>query len=202
MLENVGFQRQLVELEALRERHRFGLPGAKRARLSEWAVDETQVTVELLVPGLQAFSVAIPTECTIETVKQILLRRVNVYFGETVAPRHSKVRSIEEEEEEGASAGVSSSSAPLAPALRVGKGWLVFTSFFVDEKASLILEEDAVEAQVQLQALQSAFGLDIVGNPASAFCRVKWTEACRFELVIFSVLRAGADVYSQPPLET
>ena len=46
---------------------------------------------------------------------------------------------------------------------------------------------------VQVERLRAVFGLEAMDDPASADCRLRWSSSCRFELVLFSVTRAGAD---------
>ena len=128
ILENLGFQRQLVELEALQERScgskrpspENGNPqSGKRPCLGAPHETRPEVVVEVLVPGLRTFNVAIPSVATIDGVREVLVQRVNAHLL--------------------AEAGCA-----------VGKAWLVFTTFGNGEQFDLILEEVALEAAVQV----------------------------------------------------
>lgn len=183
VLENIGFQRQLVELEAILGklatkrsgatqeqlilRDRFGshwklLEDArsatqqpKRVRVmvdeddkklmritgrplsslhhssSEYELIEgTMVEIELLIPGLCTMEVRIPKECTIPTVKEYLVKHANDNLL-----RHDQ-----------------------RPA-RVAKAWVVLAMFGFDDMYDIPLEVEAVELKVQLERMQSMFGL-------------------------------------------
>ncbi|CAK0834597.1 unnamed protein product [Prorocentrum cordatum] len=80
ILENVGFQRQLVEMEALlkEELDRVHCPAVKKPKVDESRrhlvqalVDSCNVEVELLVPGLCTMDVKIPISSTVASVKKI-----------------------------------------------------------------------------------------------------------------------------------
>jgi len=167
VLENEGFQRQLVELEALLVAHEGTAPARKRPRRKPSHVvrhRSLELAVELTVPGLRTFEVVIPMEATPVMVKQLMVQRVERHLLASEVP------------------------------CRAGKSWLIFSLLNSDE-FNLILEAEAVEASVQLARLQSSFGLHLVGDPESPDCRVRWTPASRFELVLFSTLRAGSLVH-------
>ena len=172
VVENEGFQRQLVELEAMMTRGSSS-PAAEPkctelGRSScvspsdplQW-LSATEVTVELVVPGLTTFNVKVPAICTIPALKQLLIHHVN-------DKQHAQ---------------------ELGLSGRVGSAWLIF-SMFGGPSLSLILEETAVERSVQLARLVATFGLDVVDDHQSAENAVCWSEYCRFELVIFSVEEA------------
>lgn len=173
ILENVGFQRQLVELEALEESYRrqgthpsmpLGdlPPEVKRRRLKVECIDSDHVEVELLVSGVCTMAAVIPVEATIDTVRKVLLERVNAYL------RYERQ-------------------------CEVGKSWLLFTMFALPVEFDLVLEEAAVEVKVQIARLQSTFGLHIVKCPdiseAGPNTALRWNDRCRFEVCIFSVLK-------------
>ncbi|CAE8608020.1 unnamed protein product, partial [Polarella glacialis] len=183
ILENVGFQRQLVELESrVRLYHTFGgiedsqkrqlmLPGnnlPKRPRNGNngnmFAVGT--VTVELLVPGLCTVDVLIPAEATIASTKDVLVKKVNGHLLSL------------------------SEGSGLA-----GKSWLVFSMFGTGTQFDLVLEEEAVETSVQVARLGSTFGLKVKEDGANSI--VHWTGCCRFELVIFSLVKpaSGSEEY-------
>lgn len=133
VLENTGFQRQLIELEArcatLDRQH-------KRPRPADGGIggnghgsddglsrggeglekDKEVLQVELIVPGMRTFSVGIAPSSSIAGVKAAMVGAVN-----------AQLRSEQ-------------------PGVRVGASWLVFHTFEAD--GALILEEAAVEPQV------------------------------------------------------
>eukprot|EP00927_Polykrikos_kofoidii_P049566 TRINITY_DN43612_c0_g1_i1.p1 TRINITY_DN43612_c0_g1~~TRINITY_DN43612_c0_g1_i1.p1 ORF type:complete len:800 (+),score=110.19 TRINITY_DN43612_c0_g1_i1:115-2514(+) len=196
VLENVGFQRQLVELEALVKKSRKNDPpqdgfGARRrwnlllfehhgavSRSSSKAVSisgsspspkSEGIVVELRVPGFcTCFDVAIPAEATIANVKQVLEDKVGSYL---------------------------STEASVV----VGKSWLVFSMFGSLTDVDLLLEEEAVESSLQVARLQNTFGLEVLPSLVSdgdpILC---WTEECRFELVIFSLIKSTSDPSEAP----
>eukprot|EP00928_Gymnodinium_smaydae_P039020 TRINITY_DN26760_c1_g2_i1.p1 TRINITY_DN26760_c1_g2~~TRINITY_DN26760_c1_g2_i1.p1 ORF type:complete len:768 (+),score=106.40 TRINITY_DN26760_c1_g2_i1:142-2445(+) len=172
ILENVGFQRQLIEMEAIEDKleskkrplvrtcpHQLPLH-PKRLR-AEHCSDRDHIEVELLVPGLCTFDIVIPIEATIETVRRILLERVNSHLS-------------------------------LERSLVIGKSWLVFTMFGLGPEFDVVLEEAAVEVNVQVARLEHDFGLSVIGEERSAASMIRWDAKCRFEVVIFSLQRPGS----------
>eukprot|EP00927_Polykrikos_kofoidii_P083914 TRINITY_DN8714_c0_g2_i1.p1 TRINITY_DN8714_c0_g2~~TRINITY_DN8714_c0_g2_i1.p1 ORF type:complete len:840 (-),score=105.53 TRINITY_DN8714_c0_g2_i1:11-2359(-) len=202
-LENVGFQRQLVELESLVRtscknnppEHGFGAKrrwnlllfelnnaGAaqsrtKKARFDQaisthisalsTRVDGDSVVVELRVPGL----------CTCFDV---------------AIPAKATVASVKQVLADRVGSYLSSRSSIL-----VGKSWLVFGMFGDSTDLDLLLEEEAVEASLQVLRLQNTFGLEVISADVGGDPLLRWTEQCRFELVIFSLIKASSDS-SQP----
>ena len=78
---------------------------------------------------------------------------------------------------------------------KVAKAWLVLAMFGSDDMYDIPLEVEAVELKVQLERMKSMFGLLYTlkdGEP-----HVKWNERCRFALVIFSVIRIPKEVCTQ-----
>jgi protein-tyrosine phosphatase len=95
VLENVGFQRQLVELEAILaspgsekmtlhstlgggEMFLHGTPPPKKLMVRSKSAEEMEsklVEVELLIPGVCTMEVKIPVECTIPEVKRFVESR-------------------------------------------------------------------------------------------------------------------------------
>ncbi|CAK9055815.1 unnamed protein product [Durusdinium trenchii] len=174
ILENVGFQRQLVELEVLEEKYRQGMrpslplgdlpPEAKRRRLKVECIDSDHVEVELLFSGVCTMAAVIPVEATIDTVRHVLLERVNSYLR---YERHCEI----------------------------GKSWLLFTMFGLPVEFDLVLEEAAVEVKVQIARLQTTFGLEILKpdtSEAGPSTVVRWNSRCRFEVCIFSVFKENS----------
>lgn len=183
VLENVGFQRQIVELEAILNKLSRGasellkdifsthwkqlqysndptlIKQYKKVRMMDDAVDNqllnitdrpiplsdvgktrtkseydllagTKVEIELLIPGLCTMEVRIPVECTIQTVKRCLIKHANDNLL-----RHGE-----------------------QPA-KVAKAWVVLAMFGYDDMYDIPLENEAVEMKVQLERMESMFGL-------------------------------------------
>eukprot|EP00931_Biecheleriopsis_adriatica_P124077 TRINITY_DN9916_c0_g1_i1.p1 TRINITY_DN9916_c0_g1~~TRINITY_DN9916_c0_g1_i1.p1 ORF type:complete len:765 (+),score=159.05 TRINITY_DN9916_c0_g1_i1:24-2297(+) len=171
ILENIGFQRQLVELEAMLSFSREAASPRKRARLAAGAhpqkpevgynsllvdavVAAQTVEIELLVPGLCTMEVRIPIETTVAQVKALLVDHVNCHL--------------------------------LGTKEKVAKSWVVLAQFGLDDMFDLPLEEEAVAFTVQVARMQSMFGLTVTQDGDDLL--VTWNEKCRFALVIFSVL--------------
>lgn len=186
VLENEGFQRQLVELEAM-------LNGShnKRMRISEDLEVFTFATpvhnllkrssamnlqlgvaeIELLIPGLCTMEVRIPKESSISNVKELLVQHANEFlfaFSET----------------------------PVT----VAKSWVVLAMFGYDDMYDFPLEKEAIEVSVQLDLIQRLFGLQVFTPENSTEQYVRWTSKCRFALVIFSVHKPNSvgETYEQP----
>ena len=88
MLENVGFQRQLIELETAQSGQVHPASSMKLARPKPLLATSSgpfsgrsEVVVELLVPGLRAFNVAVKAESTIEELRATLTARVNEHIA-------------------------------------------------------------------------------------------------------------------------
>lgn len=173
VLENVGFQRQLVELEATLGRHidSADCRQLKKQRLCSPRHSPLTVVphieVELLVPGLCTMEVKIPINSTIASVKEILVSHVNQHL-----------------------------LALTEPPAHVAKSWIVLAMFGFDDKYDLPLEEEAIAFSVQVARMRSMFGLTIVEDGANSL--VTWTEKCRFALVIFTVVKDTACAEQEP----
>ncbi|CAE7854271.1 DSPTP1 [Symbiodinium microadriaticum] len=177
ILENVGFQRQLVELEIIEERLRGREPSpqlrplpdppkGKRLKVETFP-DSSHVEVELLVSGVCTMAAVIPVEATIDAVRHILNDRVNSYLT-------------------------------CEKQCIIGKSWMMFTMFGLPPEFDLVLEEAAVEVGVQIARLQSTFGLEIVkagSDSLGASTIICWNSRCRFELAIFSVLKGDKEAH-------
>jgi len=59
----------------------------------------------------------------------------------------------------------------------------------------MILEATACERSVQLARLNTTFGLDLVGEHLDGECAVCWTDSCRFELIIFSLIGSESQMH-------
>ena len=181
ILENVGFQRQLVELE-------FMLKGSKMQKLrptgpvaylhgtlpsspyesaeSDSDADERAglVEIELLIPGLCTMDVKIPVESTIATVKKCLIDHANKYL--------------------------------LSVESKVASSWMVLAMFGYDSMYDFPLEVESIELDVQLERMKSMFNLEVLEG---ADPKVRWNSKCRFALVIFSVTREHNGMTIQVP---
>jgi hypothetical protein len=187
VLENEGFQRQLVELEAMLRGHHnkkvkisddheifsFATPSTMMSKTSSALDFQLGVAeIELLIPGLCTMDVKIPNDCSIATVKQRLVQHANEFllsFSETPA--------------------------------KVAKSWVVLAMFGYDDMYDFPLEKEAIEISVQLDLLQRLFGLEVFEPENSTEAHVRWTSKCRFALVIFSVYKTNSSdgkTYEQP----
>lgn len=187
VLENEGFQRQLVELEAmLKGRHNkkvkisetnqevytFGTPPREvMTRSSSLDSRLGLVEVELLIPGLCTMDVKIAKESSIAEVKERLIEHANEFF-------------------------LSYSNPPA----KVAKSWVVLAMFGYDDMYDFPLEKEAIELGVQLELMQQMFGLEVFTPPNSMEQHVRWNSKCRFALVIFSVykLQSSGETYEEP----
>lgn len=182
VLENEGFQKQLVELEKLLTTtkvingiytHGEALYKSKAAPRTRQELEREKqlVEIELLIPGLCTMDVKIPAECTIATVKQSLVNHANQYLLS----------------DEGKS---------------VAKSWVVLAGFGHDTMYDFPLETDAIDLQVQLQRLEEMFGLEIIPISETKERGVRWNAKCRFALVIFSVYfqrsKEDEEMYQEP----
>eukprot|EP00930_Biecheleria_cincta_P022861 TRINITY_DN16606_c0_g1_i2.p1 TRINITY_DN16606_c0_g1~~TRINITY_DN16606_c0_g1_i2.p1 ORF type:complete len:768 (+),score=110.62 TRINITY_DN16606_c0_g1_i2:60-2363(+) len=178
VLENVGFQRQLLELESMLLQKVASVEPEKEPSLRKRAISEhehpnkrvhvappcgrkDQVEIELLVPGVCTFDVRIPHQSTIPEVKKILVDHVNTHF-------------------------LSYSETPAA----VWKAWLVLAMFGFTDEYDLPLEEEAVESNVQVARMRSKFGLVVETHTTPPV--VHWTAKCRFAVVVLSVIAPGS----------
>mmetsp|Transcript_36420 Transcript_36420/g.78634 ORF Transcript_36420/g.78634 Transcript_36420/m.78634 type:complete len:907 (+) Transcript_36420:20-2740(+) len=69
----------------------------------------------------------------------------------------------------------------------VAKAWLVLAMFGYDDMYDIPLEVEAVELKVQLERIQHMFGLG--ARLKDGEHHVTWNERCRFALVIMSVIK-------------
>lgn len=195
VLENQGFQVQLVQLEALLQTApRITLhgrtvslhaapPAVSLLRKATTVDDVPKVEIELLIPGLCTMDVKIPKKSTIAEVKECLMQHANKDIV-----RHYAERQVEP-----------------PPDTQIAKAWLVLAHFGYDSMYDVPLETEAIELRVQLERVQSMFGLTVERVPSSkgghANYLVEWTQKCRFALVIFSVthsVNGGTERYQHP----
>ena len=181
ILENVGFQRQLVELEAMLKdssMQRLGVSGPVafmhgtlpsspyESAESDTEADERAglVEIELLIPGLCTMDVKIPVESSIATVKECLIDYAN-----------KNLLSVES---------------------TIARSWMVLAMFGYDSMYDFPLETEAIELDVMLQRMKTMFNLEVLDGPDQ---RVRWNSKCRFALVIFSVSREHKGMTIQVP---
>ncbi|CAJ1946612.1 unnamed protein product [Cylindrotheca closterium] len=188
VMENEGFQRQLVELEHLLKTTKkikgvYSHADAKynsekqSRRKSQLTKAENMVEVELLIPGHCSMDVMIPEVSTIAAVKQCLVDEAN----KNLLNDEGRV---------------------------VAKSWVVLAGFGHDPMYDFPLETAAIDLQVQLDRMKAMFRLEIVSTPPPTdaskdntptkgndlesprktpeVIRIRWTSKCRFALVIFS----------------
>ena len=168
-LREQGLQRQLVELEEARaagargaQAHRFGselMP--KRPRLDESPVDDDGEEKE----GHVLCELFVPG-----------VGPINLWLPSQCSidtARWYLITAVDHELEKEEALGWRGSSSTFGANLPEG--------------FNLVLEDAAVERHVQLARLRDAFGLELVGDdPLAADCEVRWTGACRFEVILFT----------------
>lgn len=66
----------------------------------------------------------------------------------------------------------------------VAKSWVVLAMFGYDSMYDFPLEKEAIDIEIQIKRMQEMFDLHVSGSG-----KVQWNEKCRFALVIFSVYR-------------
>lgn len=201
ILENKGFQRQLVELEAIlaleRQQGRYmeldndesgggrlvysyatipPNPDEDELSQSQRELLSNLVEVELLIPGLCTMEVKIPIESTIETVKACLVEHANTHL---LSYEHQ------------ASSSNNNNSSNAKQHVVVGKSWVVLAHFGYDPQYDFPLETESIDLKVQLERMKTMFNLEVNHHRKEKGKQptIKWTERCRFALVIFSVLK-------------
>jgi len=211
VLENQGFQVQLVQLEAFLQNcpketlqvvaqssssndnirtymayKHADIESTKEVVKPNQGMNQQlppqRVEIELLIPGLCTMDVDIPACSTIQTVKNCLIEYANRdLLRHFTATQNNKLQS------------------QYAP--KVAKSWLVLAMFGYDSMYDVPLEVEALDKRVQLDRIQSMFGLKIRknGSPGQQQQQqqqdvaVEWTNRCRFALVIFSIYTKRRD---------
>ena len=206
VLENKGFQQQLLELQALLPQrctvqslgdqypvvYDYAGPPSPlstsqellaRTASMEALQNVDWVEIELLIPGLCTMEVKIPKWSTIHGVKERLRDHANRHLLSTYDD-HGR---------------------------EIAKSWVVLAMFGYDSMYDVPLEDEAIDFQVQLQRIKHMFGLQVrkekrksMGtlspSPSSSVSSsqqhnqymVEWNDKCRFALVIFSVYTTTA----------
>jgi hypothetical protein len=185
VLENEGFQRQLVELEAMLQGPRnkrikladdhevysfANLPRALPVHSVSTDLAMGLVEVELLIPGICTMDVKIPNECSIATVKEHIVARANEFLSFS------------------------------NPTIKVARSWIVLAMFGYDDMYDFPLEKEAIELGVQINLLKTMFGLEVFIPANSTEQHVRWSSKCRFALVVFSVFKTSVagESYEEP----
>ena len=75
---------------------------------------------------------------------------------------------------------------------KVAKAWVVLAMFGYDDMYDIPLEVEAVELKVVLKRIKSMFGL--TSRLKNGEPHITWNEKCRFALVIFSVVRLPCEL--------
>ncbi|CAB9507294.1 expressed unknown protein [Seminavis robusta] len=195
VLENEGFQRQVIELEAMLQKatprgppedpvFSFGNPNARLARRT--TMDNSLlgvVEVELLIPGLCTMDVKIPKESSIKAVKARLVEYVNEFLLKHYSNQNNNNNTN--------ASSVGSTSVLPASSSKVAKSWMVLAMFGYDDMYDFPCETEAIEERVQLELMQKVFGLDVFTPQGTNEQHVRWSSKCRFALVIFSVFQTN-----------
>eukprot|EP00592_Proboscia_alata_P017137 CAMPEP_0194393786 /NCGR_PEP_ID=MMETSP0174-20130528/123489_1 /TAXON_ID=216777 /ORGANISM="Proboscia alata, Strain PI-D3" /LENGTH=896 /DNA_ID=CAMNT_0039189505 /DNA_START=210 /DNA_END=2901 /DNA_ORIENTATION=+ len=207
VLENVGFQRQIVELEGMlaheakqkaseamdgfddRAHYHHGqrpvLLNSPSGRhhlersVSEIELEKQLVEIELLIPGLCTMDVKIPIRCTIADVKSALVKHANDYF---LAHYYGGAQDAK-------------TSNRTESVVRIAKSWIVLAMFGYDDMYDVPLEVEAMDRSVQIERMRSMFNLQ-VSCDAAGETMVTWTGKCRFALVIVSVATTGSNQHT------
>lgn len=179
------------------------------------------------MPGLRVFNVSITEESTIEVVKQELLKPLNEHLLSADLRRAGKSWLVYTSfgvgaefnlilEEEAVELPVQARAVAylirvlvLHPSLSPAAATL--DSHCLQRSAGAVparclcpyrrrlITQRVHSNPLQLVRLQSTFGLDLIGDPSSADCRVHWDSRSRFELVLFSLLPLSGDGGSHEP---
>eukprot|EP00929_Paragymnodinium_shiwhaense_P071032 TRINITY_DN36088_c0_g1_i3.p1 TRINITY_DN36088_c0_g1~~TRINITY_DN36088_c0_g1_i3.p1 ORF type:complete len:823 (+),score=178.39 TRINITY_DN36088_c0_g1_i3:65-2533(+) len=198
IMENAGFQKQVVQLEALMNTETTIAPARKRRKRVErpakekqvtedefsrarsrslsscaWE-DETGVVVELHVPGLfKVFETVIPVFASIPTVKAKMIAKVNEHLENEMSAHVARSFLVYH--------GGDAADRPSA------------------QLADLVLESEAVEGSLQLESLQKLFGLELsTCQPGESDTAVRWKCKHKFELVILSVMTLDQQPVHKP----
>mmetsp|Transcript_25492 Transcript_25492/g.59821 ORF Transcript_25492/g.59821 Transcript_25492/m.59821 type:complete len:958 (-) Transcript_25492:54-2927(-) len=211
ILENQGFQRQIVQLEwrlllQQQQRPQQQLPNKTPAqrvfsygnlsRRDEEEEDdddddhpiessESTVEIELLIPGLCTMDVPIPRQSTIAQVKQCLVEYANKHL----------LSHYDDNDPEDTNNNNNNNNKFITS---VAKSWVVLAMFGFDDMYDVPLELEATDLSTIMNRIQGMFGLQVVNNNNNSkdgsVQMVRWTEKCRFALVIFSVYKLPAAV--------
>ncbi|KAL3774658.1 hypothetical protein HJC23_002467 [Cyclotella cryptica] len=211
VLENVGFQRQIVELEAIliklnardfsvRElaqlqfkthwqqmQYAIEISEYKRVRMMEVGIDDQLSSITdrpTLLSDVGRKRTKSEYDLLLGTKVEIELLIPGLCTIEARIPVKSSIKNVKK-------CLVYHANQNLLlygddPA-KVAKSWLVLAMFGFDDMFDIPLEVEAVELKVQLERMKSMFGLTYEWKDGEPW--VHWNPKCRFALVIFSVVR-------------
>eukprot|EP00584_Thalassiosira_punctigera_P012141 CAMPEP_0172559662 /NCGR_PEP_ID=MMETSP1067-20121228/85115_1 /TAXON_ID=265564 ORGANISM="Thalassiosira punctigera, Strain Tpunct2005C2" /NCGR_SAMPLE_ID=MMETSP1067 /ASSEMBLY_ACC=CAM_ASM_000444 /LENGTH=896 /DNA_ID=CAMNT_0013349305 /DNA_START=32 /DNA_END=2722 /DNA_ORIENTATION=+ len=204
VLENVGFQRQLVELEAILNRLRSRdatqllraqfsshwdllqqakLVLSKRVRMME-SEDDIKL-VSLTNRPLSSISHSKSEgEVLAGTKVEIELLIPGLCTMEVRIPKECTIPTVKKFLVQHVNDNLLRHDEHPA---EVAKAWVVLAMFGYDDMYDIPLEVEAVELKVQLKRMKHMFGL--TARLKGGELHVTWNERCRFALVIFSVIR-------------
>lgn len=198
VLENLGFQRQIVELEAIIQkltspsateelRCRFGSHWKLLQHVNAFTQQSKRVRMcgttrrppDTGIPSLlnSQFEILNGTKVEVELlIPGLCSLEVRVPIESTI-PEVKEILINEANEHV-----LRHDKQPCMCA----KTWLVLAQFGKDDMYDIPLEVEAVERKVQLEKIRSMFGL--TSRLKDGEWHVTWTSKCRFALVIFSVI--------------
>mmetsp|Transcript_3614 Transcript_3614/g.7970 ORF Transcript_3614/g.7970 Transcript_3614/m.7970 type:complete len:919 (-) Transcript_3614:41-2797(-) len=215
VLENVGFQRQLVELEAiickLKPRNATQLlrdqltshwdlikqaksssEQNKRFRIMDGSEDEKLMALTNRPKASLSYSES-EGELLAGTKVEVELLIPGLCTMEVRIPTECTIATLKQSLVQHANTNLLRYDEHPS---KIAKAWVVLAMFGYDDMYDVPLEVEAVEMKVQLKRIKQMFGLTARlkdGEP-----HVTWNERCRFALVIFSVVRAPAVSESVP----
>ncbi|KAL3773263.1 hypothetical protein ACHAWO_010963 [Cyclotella atomus] len=211
VLENVGFQRQLVELEAIlnklkarqlkiREhaqlmfrthwqqlKYASEIQEYKRVRLREVGVDDQITSItdrQTLLSNVGKGRTKSEIDLLKGTKVEIELLIPGLCTIEARIPVHCTIKTVKKYLVHTANQNMLLFGDDPA---KVAKSWLVLAMFGYDDMYDIPLEAEAVETKVQLERMKSMFGLSYEWKDGEPW--VHWNARCRFALVIFSVVK-------------
>ncbi|KAL7537868.1 hypothetical protein ACHAXR_008129 [Thalassiosira sp. AJA248-18] len=207
VLENVGFQRQLVELEVilnkLKERDATQLlrdqfnshwkllhhassasQQSKRVRMMDEDEDDKKLMSITDRPQESFLHSSSEHDVLLGEKVEIELLIPGLCTMEVRIPKECSIPTVKKYLVQHANDNLLRHDQHPA---KVAKSWVVLAMFGKDDMFDIPLEVEAVEMKIQLKRMKSMFGLTAKlkdGEP-----HITWNERCRFALVIFSVLR-------------
>ncbi|KAL3767244.1 hypothetical protein ACHAW5_005255, partial [Stephanodiscus triporus] len=204
VLENVGFQRQLVELEAIVEsltrgggttRDRFRghwdlvrharsasrAQQSKRVRMMMGGNGDDETDGVIRSPPLRSES---HYEVLAGTKVEVELLIPGLCTMEVRIPKECTIPTLKNRLMRHVNDNLLRHDE--CPS-KIAKSWLILAMFGSDDMWDLPLEVEAVELRVQLERMKLMFGLNARLKKGTPY--ITWDARCRFALVIFSVVR-------------
>ncbi|KAL9184331.1 hypothetical protein ACHAXT_002417 [Thalassiosira profunda] len=207
VLENVGFQRQLVELEAIVEnllgratdvlqdrfsshwellkqaRQSVSRQSSKRVRMMVDDEDEDVMSITSR-PRESLTHTKSERELLTGTKVEIELLIPGLCTMEVRIPKECTIPTLKRYLVHHANEDLLKYDAKPA---KVAKSWVVLAKFGYDDMYDIPLETEAVELKVQLKRMKAMFGLTSRLKNGEHY--VTWNERCRFALCIISIIR-------------